>query len=410
MTGGLRGRLGTLAARLPERLRMALNPAAFGYRWDEIPPPTPAPDARVRLLIGPVNYAGQAWQWARAVSRHPDVGAVNLSLDSANTYGFPNDVVLDERVYWRSDSWGRRQLAGVAAAFTHVLHEAEKPLFGRACGFDVRAEAARLRAAGVGVGVVSHGTDLRSPARHRTIDRWSPFADQADPWVQELERLTAANARLIEDLDAPVFVSTPDLLLDAPGATWLPIVTDPDRWSAGEPLQGDRDRVRVTHAPSSARIKGSELIAPTLDRLDGQGVLSYAPVSGVPAERMPEVYAGVDVVLEQFRIGTYSVVAIEAMAAGRVVVAHVHDQVREHVRRATGWELPVIQATPDTLEEVLRDIVARPDTYRDRARLGPAFVRAVHDGRRTIGALAEFLGVEPGDVAGSARGDDERAP
>lgn len=397
MTGGLRSRVSLMvAARLPERWRMALNPAAFGYRWNEIPPPTPAPDARVRLLIGPVNYAGQAWSWARAASRHPDVEAVNLSLDSANTYGFPNDVVLDERVYWRSDYWGRRQLAAVASNFTHVLYEAEKPMFGRACGFDVRAETQRLRVAGVGVGMVSHGTDLRSPRRHRALDEWSPFADHTDPWVRELEHRTALNEQLLADLETPIFVSTPDLLLDVPMATWLPIVTDPPRWSADQPF--GHERIRVTHAPSSARIKGSELIAPILDRLDNEGILDYAPVSGVPAARMPDVYRGVDVVLDQFRIGSYGVIAIEAMAAGRLVVAHVHDHVREYVRRTTGWELPVIQATPDTLEDVLRDIVARPDFYRARARFGPSFVRNVHDGRRTIGALGEFLGVDPRDV------------
>jgi hypothetical protein len=89
----------------------------------------------------------------------------------------------------------------------------------------------------------------------------------------------------------------------------------------------------------------------------------------------------------------YSVTAVEAMAAGRLVVGHVHDQVRDHVRGVTGLDVPVVEATPATLDEVLRDVTARRDHYRQIAGRGPAFVAAVHDGALSARVLAPFLGV-----------------
>jgi hypothetical protein len=79
------------------------------------------------------------------------------------------------------------------------------------------------------------------------------------------------------------------------------------------------------------------------------------------------------------------------------VIAHVSDQVREHVRTATGRVLPILQATPDTVELLIRDIVRDPAGYRERAADGADFVRAVHDGRRSAEVLRPFLLGEPTD-------------
>ncbi|QIM15887.1 hypothetical protein G7067_04765 [Leucobacter insecticola] len=95
---------------------------------------------------------------------------------------------------------------------------------------------------------------------------------------------------------------------------------------------------------------------------------------------MPAVVAGADIVLDQFRVGDYGVAACETMAAGRVVLAHVSEQVRSEVERHAGFPLPIPETTLDTIEGVLRDIVTRRDHYRAVASRGPEFVRALHNG------------------------------
>ena len=121
-------------------------------------------------------------------------------------------------------------------------------------------------------------------------------------------------------------------------------------------------------------------------------MIEYQVVEGVPATEMPDLYRRADVVLDQFRIGTYGVAACEAMAVGRLVVSHADDQVRARASEARGMALPIVQATPDSLRDVLTDVVARREHFRSIAALGPTFVEDLHDGAASARALAGFLG------------------
>ncbi len=386
------GRL--LRARLPETIGVRLLPEKSRYDPRDIPPPISAPEGATRLLIGPANFAGQGNAWARAAATLPGVSAMNMQYRGAGDYGFEADYSVTETVWSHSRRWGESQAAAVERGFTHVLIEAERSLFGRAEDKVITREVARLRRAGIGVGMVCHGTDIRLPSRHMQLDEFSPFLDADPDWVAALEARAAANQRILDRVGAPVFVSTPEMLLDRPGSQWLPVVVDPRRWQSAEPALR-RSRPVVLHAPTNPLVKGTEKIAPVVAALHDEGLIDYRHVLKVPADEMPGLYATADVVLEQFALGMYSVTAVEAMAAGRLVIGHIHDQVRDHVREATGLELPVVSATPDSLESVLRDVVTRPEHYREIAARGPAFAAAVHDGAYSARVLAPFLGVKP---------------
>lgn len=375
---------------VPEPLAVRLNPGRYGFRPSELPPPPAVPAASTRLYIAPVNFAGQGFQWARAAERLPGVGAVSMAYPLEKEYGYAIDNTVPVAVFRNSRRWQKRQFDVVSSRFSHVIVEAERPLFGALFDFSPVREAAELRRNGVAVAMLAHGSDLRSPARHRSGDRWSPFLEKGWAQAEAFEKAAAEHRLILEEIGAPVFVATPDLLLDWPEATWLPIVVDPKPWAGADaPLQ--RERPLVVHAPSSAVIKGSDLIEPVVTRLHETGRIDYRRVEGVPSTAMPALYREADVVLDQFRIGNYATAAIEAMAAGRIVVGHVHDQVREHVRTVTGLDVPVVQATVETLDAVLSDIVDRPDHYRAVAAAGPDFAARVHDGDASAEALRPFL-------------------
>jgi hypothetical protein len=53
--------------------------------------------------------------------------------------------------------------------------------------------------------------------------------------------------------------------------------------------------------------------------------------------------------------------------------------------------VPIVQANPDTIVDVLRDIASRPDDYRAIAAKGPAFHARFHDGSYSVAQLAGFL-------------------
>lgn len=382
-----------LRGMLPERVRVRFLPKPLRYAAADIPKPIEAPGGTARLLIGPANFAGQGYAWARAAERIPEVGAANMQYLAAGDFGFPADYVVPEGVWTFSDRWSRQHRQRVRDAFTHVLFEAEKSVLGGTGDRAFIRDVAWLRERGLTVGMVSHGTDIRRPSAHADRDEFSPFRDADPGWVAILEARANANQRILDAVGAPVFVSTPDMLLDRPDATWLPIVVDPAKWS-GPGREPSAEPPVVLHAPTNPRFKGTALIEPVVSAMHDAGDISYQRVAHVPAAQMPSLYAAADVILEQFALGMYSVTSVEAMAAGRIAVAHVHDQVRDHVREVTGRELPVVEATPASLRDVLHDIRARPDHYREVAARGPEFVRAVHDGALSAQVLAPFLGVE----------------
>ena len=70
-------------------------------------------------------------------------------------------------------------------------------------------------------------------------------------------------------------------------------------------------------------------------------MIEYRQIVGVPHAEMPEFYAGADIVLDQFTLGSYGVAACEAMASGRLVMGHVDEPARAEVRDRTGLDLPV---------------------------------------------------------------------
>lgn len=345
------------------------------------PPPPPRPDlARpIRLFIGPVNYAGQGYRWARAIEASGRVSARNFVHDENNVLRYPADYTVPWRTAEHSRAWQESMMSELAQHYTHVLIEACFPILGGRYKGDMRRQIARFREAGLEVAVVGHGTDLRLPSRHVQTEPWSMF--HSDDWVapELVEKVVAANLRLISDIEAPVFASTAGLLLDVPDAHYLGVIIEPERWRCEEPpLQ--RDRPRVVHAPTNQLVKGTDRIAPIARRLHDEGLIEYVEIDKIPNEQMPRVFAEADIVLDQFRIGDYGVGACETMASGRLVLAHVSDQVRAEVDRHAGMPLPIVETTIDSVEEMLRDIVSRQDHYRELAGRGPEFVRRLHDG------------------------------
>ena len=368
--------LGRLAAR-----RMG-RPAPRGSV-----PATTFDDRPRRVLIAPVNYSGQGREWARALeAADPDISARNMAIDVIGGFSYTADLVVPVGTYHNDPDWQRRQFDAAAHA-THVLIEAEEPPFGRLMGRSVVAQARALLDRGVNVAFLAHGTDARLPSRHISTNEMSYYADPSI-YLPRAEALAARNIALVEGSGRPAFVSTPDLLLDLPDATWCPVVVDPRRWAAERAPRDAATPLRVAHAPSVAAAKGTALIMPTLELLQAQGIIRLDLISGVSSAEMPSVFAEADVVLDQFRAGSYGVAACEAMAAGCIVIGSLSDQVRTEVRTRTGLDVPILEATPATLESVLRELANEPDLGARRAAM-VKFVGAVHDGRRSARALLE---------------------
>jgi hypothetical protein len=345
-------------------------------------------EASTRVLIAPVNYSGQGYAWARALETHrDDTSARNMAIEVPGGFDYPADLVVPIPTYHNDTDWQRREFTAALAA-THVLIEAEEPPFGRLHGRSVTAQADALLRGGVDVAFLAHGTDVRLPSRHLRDNPWSHYADP-EIYAARDETIAARNIALLEASGRPVFVSTPDLLDDLPSAHWCPVVVDPERWALPRTERPTGAPLRVAHAPSVSVIKGTHLIIDALRALEADGVITLDLIQGVPTAQMPARFAAADVVIDQLRIGSYGVAACEALASGCVVIGHLADRIRARVVAETGLEAPIIETTPDTIDEVLRALAARED-FDDLRAAGHDFVRAVHDGTRSAAVLDRY--------------------
>ncbi|QIM15884.1 glycosyltransferase family 4 protein [Leucobacter insecticola] len=345
---------------------------------------TSVPATPVRVYIAAANYAAQGYRWARALEEtDPVIGARNVEMVLPGGFGFPADTRVPIAVVNASAEWAASEWQA-ARQFTHVLIEAQRPVFGKHFNRDIRKEILGLEDAGVSVAYLSHGTDVRDPSHHAKLTPWSPYPE--DPRTADLLRESSASIQLLTEMRRPTFVSTPDLIADVPWAEWCPVVIDPAVFATGAPAFAGGP-VRIIHSASIPVQKGSHYIAPALAPLIESGAAEYRALEGVAWSSMPGAYAAADIVLDQFRLGSYGVAACEAMAAGRVVVGHVLPMVRERVEQDFGVSLPIVEATADTLREVIADLAADPERGRRTAAAGPAFVARVHSGRASAEAL-----------------------
>lgn len=352
--------------------------------------------AGTRLLIGPANTAGQGWAWARAVERHlPGVSGLSLSVaDASGSPGlaFPHDVWLTRSMQLRALAAHRQRMLGA----THVISESARPELGDFFSGSLLADLPTLRRAGIAAAVLLHGSEARDPAAHAGLYPHSPFRGDPDDYQRRLQALVARTRATLEAAGCPVLVSTPDLLDFVPGATWLPLVVDVDAFATDAPVL-ERDRPVVLHAPSNPRLKGTAAIEATLTDLDSRGLLTYRRLQGVPHAEMAAAIAESDVLVDQVVLGNPGVLLAESLAAGRVVVAHLSEQVRDRMALGDpdGRPAPVVQADPTTIGQLIEQVVDDRTAYREMAAQGPGWARRNHDGRRAAEVLAGFLGHRP---------------
>ncbi|MGN6245909.1 MAG: hypothetical protein ACTHQ3_19845 [Motilibacteraceae bacterium] len=360
----------------------------------------PAGDGPTRLLIAPANYAGQGAAWAVAVQDRLGVRAQNLHVvraDAPFVFAADHPVTSSE---WTLPAVRRRIVQDAVGPATHVLLESMRPIVdveGTApSGWDFAAggrDARALLAGGRRLAVLLHGSESRTPDRHAEVYPHSPFRDAGDSLpVRRLRGATeAVHAQLDalrEEFGVGRFVSTPDMLDFVPGATWLPVVVRRDAFVAGVPAL-ERRRPVVLHAPSNPLMKGSDVVDAAMARLHDAGLIEYRRLTGVPPALVGDLVRDADVVVDQVALGNLGVMALEAMASGRLVLAHALPEVLARY----GEDVPLVLVDPTTLSEVVADVVARREHFAQVAARGPEFVRRHHDGRRSAAAIAPFLGV-----------------
>lgn len=247
-------------------------------------------------------------------------------------------------------------------------------------------ELAAWRAAGKRLYVYAYGADVRTRSKTLALGRWNFCVDCTDPPKycicidSEGDNSVSRIAK-----HATAMVSLGDMLTYTPGAKHLnywPI--DIDRIKPGRPVRADGP-LRIGHAPNHTHFKGSAYLEQAIARLQARGrLIEYVKVQGIPNTQVIELFETCDLVADQFIGGAYGYTALEAMALGRPVLSFVRS--RDLVDAPD--ECPIINTTPDTLEEVLTWVLDNRAQLAAIGEQGKSYVRRWH----SIDAVALRLG------------------
>ncbi len=188
----------------------------------------------------------------------------------------------------------------------------------------------------------------------------------------ELRYARLADARVVGSYDALRWV---------PDAEVIPPGLDLSRYPVTPGRGGDRPL--VVHAPSNRARKGTEHVEAACAGLP----VDLEVVHGLPHEQAVDVYKRADLVVDQLNAGWYGLFAIEAMALGKPVVTFLHDEATRATEEAFGVEVPIANATKDTLADVVRRLVESPDERARRSLASRAYVEAVHDDEKIADRL-----------------------
>jgi glycosyltransferase involved in cell wall biosynthesis len=173
-----------------------------------------------------------------------------------------------------------------------------------------------------------------------------------------------ADAEIVGSWDAHRWVPT---------AHVVPPPIDLARYVAAPPPANER--VRIAHAPSNRAKKGTDAVIAACKELPVELDL----IEGVKHDEARQRYTRADVIVDQLVVGWYGLFAIESMATGRPVITYLHDDAVALTESAYSVQVPIVNATKDTLVEKLRPLVESAQLRRELGERGRAYVERVHD-------------------------------
>jgi hypothetical protein len=167
---------------------------------------------------------------------------------------------------------------------------------------------------------------------------------------------------------------------------WRPDLEVPQRHRLDLPA----GTVKIYHAVGNFQkrtaggrnIKSSHIYVPLIERMKAEGQpVELMFVHGVPNTEVRFTQVQADIVVDMLTFGWFGANVREALMLGKPVVCYLRPEWLESMRKEVpGYidELPIVSATPDTVEQVLTDLVADPDRRRELGERGRAFALKYH--------------------------------
>jgi hypothetical protein len=169
---------------------------------------------------------------------------------------------------------------------------------------------------------------------------------------------------------------------------WHPAIEIPAKFLL-PPVKGEGIRLyhAVGHREERTRsdgvnIKSTHVYLPLIDKLKAEGIsIDMVAPTGVPNRDVRFLQVQADIFLEMLTFGWFGANAREAMMLGKTVICFIRPAWLESVREEIpeyAEELPIVSATPHTIEAVLRELIASPERRREIGQRSREFALKWH--------------------------------
>ena len=150
-------------------------------------------------------------------------------------------------------------------------------------------------------------------------------------------------------------------------------------------------------------IKSSHVYLPLVEKLKQDKIpVALLEPTGIPNKEVRFLQAQADIFLDMLTYGWFGANVREAMMLGKPVICYIRPEWLESVRLEIpeyADTLPIISATPATVEAVLRDLIANPEKRRAIGRRSREFAVKWHSaaaaGRRFEEVYSKLLTGDP---------------
>lgn len=332
---------------------VALRPHPFGYQADQ-------------FLCSGGEIASQVARWRLLAMALRTYDVVHFNFGQST---MPQRVASDTTNRNRYPSW-------------------VKLLYNLYAGVFELKDLRLLKRMGKSVIMTYQGDDARQGGFLRSHYAISPV-DEPCYYTRESDRLKQERIRAVDCYADAIFAVNPDLLHVLPSrAKFLPyahldvgsIRPAPPKWNP-TPV--------VIHAPSHRGLKGTKHVLNAVHRLRSEGIaLKFVLIENLSHSEAMRLYEEADLLVDQLLYGWYGGLAVELMALGKPVVAYIREEDLDFVPSAMRTELTVVNATPESIYRVLRELVTvRRYELTELGLRGRKYVENWHDPIRVASML-----------------------
>jgi len=175
----------------------------------------------------------------------------------------------------------------------------------------------------------------------------------------------------------------------------IPLSLDTQKFSVSYPSLTEKSPL-VIHAPTNRLFKGTVHIEKAIEQLKMELSFRYVRVEKMEHEEAVRLYQQADIVIDQILCGSYGLLSVEAMAYGKPVIAYV----RPDLLSKYDMSPPIVNANPDTIYDVLRELLLSPEKRVQAGMAGREYVMELHDSKKVAEQLVKVYQLALEDAKG----------